>query len=350
MLTLITGANGAGKTAYVVAELERLLRENPRPVVVLGIPELQIPHEVAPPVEQWTRRVPIPEDPSLEEAEFVFPEGALVIIDEAQKIYRPRAFGSKVPDYVSAIEKHRHRGLDLWFVTQHPQLLDTAVRRLVAKHVHVRAHWAGRELLEWSEVADPESAGDRSKAVRRPYKLPKRAFSLYRSASVHVKVKRRIPVALYVFLGVLVAGGWFGWQAFDRVSGAIQGEAETPAAAIRDALPGAPPAAGSVARAPGAALSLADFKPRLNGRPESAPLYDGIRQVVAMPAVAGCMATPRRCTCYTEQGSESGLSDAECRAWLKSPPFNPFRPVYPPAVEKGGEGRPAPVQSSSSES
>lgn len=348
MLTLITGANGAGKTAFVVAELERMLRDSPRPLVVMGIPELVLPHEVAPALDQWTRRVPLPEDPSIEEAEYTFPEGALVVIDEAQKIFRQRAVGSKVPDYVSAIEKHRHRGLDLWFVTQHPQLLDTSVRRLVAKHLHVRAHWAGRELLEWSELADPESAGDRARAVRRPYVLPKHAFSLYRSASQHVKAKRRIPVALYVFGAAVLVAAFLAWRLYGKFAGE-GGEpaksAETQGAAKKAWPGGAAGAAGGAMVKP--ELSVGAFEPRLRGRPESAPLYDALRQVVAMPVVVGCVATRTRCQCVTEQGSDAGYSVDECRAWLKSPPFSPFRVVLPPMqVERGVKGtdaRPAPV-------
>lgn len=340
MLTLITGGNGAGKSAFVVSQLAELQSREPRPLFVLGIPDLQVLHEQAPPVSEWTRLVPMPEDPSVLEAEFTFPDGSLIVVDEAQKIYRPRAVGSKVPDYVSAIEKHRHKGLDIWLVTQHPQLLDTSVRRLVARHIHVRAHWAGRELLEWSELADPESAADRARAVRRPFRLPRKAFGLYRSASKHVKVERRVPWAVYVFAVVLVVGGFLGWRFFERVSGAIQGE---PTAAVLEAkssaAPGVGGAAGLSAGPGGGGLSLESFKPRLVGRPESAALYDEVRKVVAMPGVAGCAATRTRCSCYTEQGSDAGLSVDECRAWLRSPPFSPFRHVFPSVVPVASQAR-----------
>jgi len=339
VLTLITGTPGAGKTAYAVSELRELLEKHPRPVVVMGIPELTLPHEVAPPVEEWVKRIPSPEDPTVIECEFTFPEGALVIIDEAQKIFRPRGTGSKVPDHVAAFEKHRHRGLDFWLITQHPNLLDTNVRRLVGKHIHLRGHWAGRELIEWAEASDPESRSDRAVGVRQRYKLPASAFRLYKSASLHVKQKRRIPKAIFLFLGVVLVGAFLGWRAFDRVADAIKGEDRNALAASQSASPyavsGSP--AGGAARVSGstvtvAPLTMAAFQPRLLGRPESAPLYDGIREVVAMPAVVGCVEAARRCSCFTGQATDAGLSDAECRAWLKSPPFSPFRAVFPATV------------------
>lgn len=324
MLTIITGANGAGKTAYAVAQLAELVKAQPeRPIVVMGIPELQIPHEVAPPLSEWTRLVPTAEDSNIVEAEFTFPEGALVIIDEAQKVFRPRAVSSKVPDHVSAFEKHRHRGLDFWLITQHPGLLDSAIRKLQPKHVHLRSHWAGRELLEWGEGAhDPDSRADRAVAVRRTYKLPKQVFGQYKSASLHTKQKRRIPFALYVFIAVFLVAAALGWRMLNRVSTAISGES-TYSGAVASKTD-APRAATAPAAAVASMLSVEAFVPRLNGRPESAPLYDGIRQVRAMPVVAGCVTRGQSCRCYTAQATDAGLDDGACRAWLLNPPFNPW--------------------------
>lgn len=340
MLTLITGTPGTGKTAYAVAKLVEEIERKPRPVVVMGIPELQIPHEVAPPVDAWTRKVASAEDAALMEAEFTFPEGALIIIDEAQKVFRPRAAGSKVPDHVAAFEKHRHRGLDFWLITQHPNLLDGNVRRLVGKHIALRAHWAGRELLEWSEASDPESRSARAVAVRQRYRLPKRIFGLYKSASMHVKQRRRVPLALYVFAAVVCISAFLAWRVYGRVSSAISGDVVAePARSSGGGLRS--PGAGAVAQGnAGPGLSLEAFAPRLQGRADSAPIYDPLRQVVAMPSVVGCVATRSRCSCFTEQASDSGLSEAECRAWLRSPPFSPFRAVWPAAVSpSGGQAR-----------
>ncbi|SMB27269.1 Zonula occludens toxin family protein [Sterolibacterium denitrificans] len=328
MLTLITGTPGAGKTAYAVYELSELIKCAPRPVIVMGIPDLKISHEVAPQVEHWTRAVPSPEDESVIEHEFTFPEGSLVVIDEAQKVFRPRATSSKVPPHVAAFEKHRHLGLDFWLITQHPNLLDPNVRRLVGKHVHLRGHWAGRELLEWPEVADPESRSDRRVAIKERYTLPKKAFGLYKSASLHIKQKRRIPKVLYVFLILLLVIGFLGFKAFDRVASAIKGEdanAFHPPAETAAALPSSSrSASGQISE-----ISYQDFLPRFKGRPESAPIYDPVRKVINVPHVAGCAAMQDRCTCYTDQATDSGLTDAECRAWLTRPPFQPYRAIYP---------------------
>ena len=348
MITVITGTPGAGKTALAVAMLAELVEAAQksgaalRPVVVMGIPELQLPHEVAPPIDQWTERQPAPEDPTLQEAHFTFPEGALVIIDESQKVYRPRATGAKVPDHVAAFERHRHRGLDFWLITQHPGLLDANVRKLVGKHIHLRDQWAGRQLYEWSECKDPESRTERDSAISRRYRLPKKVFGLYKSASLHVKQSRRLPWQLYAVGAAVAVAGYLGLGVFERISGAIGGEAAAQVAGVPErvgplqveALPGqlqgvrqgGESTAGKVA--PGATVE--DWQPRIATRPETAPMYDGFRQVRALPVVAGCVAMRDRCRCYTEQGTDAFLTGDQCREWLRSPPFNPWREAPEP--------------------
>ena len=330
LLTIISGVPGAGKTALAVSMLLAERERNPsRPVFVMGIRDLAVPHELVPPVEQWTVIRRHPDDPSISYPEFTFPDGALVIIDEAQNAFRARAQGSSVPPHVAAMERHRHKGLDFWLLTQHPTMIDANIRKLTGKHLHVRSHWAGGELLEWSEAAAPSSAADRAKAIRVRYKPPRKVFSLYKSASMHVKRSRRIPLALYVFVVVVAIAGALGWRMFGRVSDAIAGRSVYSGAVVdHKAGEGGVLPARAAPVAP-AALSVTSFAPRLVGRPESAPLYDGLRKVVSMPAVVGCMSTQSRCYCVTDQGSDAGLSVEECRAWLRSPPYSPFRAVFP---------------------
>ena len=109
MITLLTGVPGSGKTSKIVYELQK---ETTRPIFVMGIPDLLLPHIPAPPVADWTVLEPAPEDPSIKRPSFTFPQNAIVVIDEAQNVYRPRPSGSKVPDIVAAFETHRHKGIE----------------------------------------------------------------------------------------------------------------------------------------------------------------------------------------------------------------------------------------------
>lgn len=204
MLTLITGAPGAGKTAALV-DLLREITDKGRVIYVDGIPDLTLPHQVLGDARQWMTAVP---------------DGAAVVIDEVQRVWRPAAAGSRVPPDIEALETHRHRGLDFFLVTQHPNLLHANVRRLVGRHVHLRdVGMLGRWWYEWPEVTDP--AQFRNAPIKKSYKLPKSSFGLYKSASLHVKPIRSVPRAALVAVaaGVGCIGlGWYAWQSISARS------------------------------------------------------------------------------------------------------------------------------------
>ena len=73
------------------------------------------------------------------------------------------------------------------------------------------------------------------------------------------------------------------------------------------------------------AAMLVEFSPRVSGRPETAPAYDELRIVKNMPVVVGCIKTMSRCACINQQGTDAGLDDFQCKAWLKNPPFDAYR-------------------------
>lgn len=324
MITLITGTPGTGKTAYVVAELEKTTGRN---IYVDGIPDLCLPHEVAPPVQEW---VSVNHDDSgATSHEWKIPANSIVIIDEAQRSFRPRPAGSKVPDYVAALETHRHAGLDFWFITQHPGLLDVNIRRLCGRHIHVRNTPIGRRLHESTQVFDPENKTERESTVTRPYKLPAHVFGKYKSAEVHTKTGKRLPLSAYV-VGVAIllfaAVSWYGY-------GSIKAKLDPQPVAEKPADPSSPAvsaAAPGQPFKPDPAAMLVEFTPAVPGRPETAPAYDALRQVKYMPVVAGCIQTPSKCTCQNQQGLDAGLDNLQCQAWLKNPPFDPYR--EPPVV------------------
>lgn len=323
MIVLITGAPGAGKSAYLVSELMRLRESEPhRPLFVGGVPELTLEHEVLPPPDQWVEAAE-----TANGWRWKFPDGAVLVLDEAQSVFRPRAAGAAVPPWVAALEVHRHQGLDVYLCTQAPSLIDSNVRRLVGRHVHLRAQWSGRQLLEWSECTDPSSRGNRTAAVSRPFRLPKKTFAAYKSASLHVKQKRRVPWQLWMVGLLLVGVGLGAWRVYDRwYGGETYGVAPDAVAGSVDGEGGEDLRLMSSARSAGVALTAEAFVPRLRDRPESAPLYDEVRKINHVPIVAGCVAAGDRCTCYTQQGTDAFLEPEVCRAWIENRPFQPFAP------------------------
>lgn len=328
MITLITGAPGAGKTAALV---DILAGTDPaRLIYASGVPELSLPGrtvQVLDDVATWPDQVP---------------DGALVVIDEVQRVWRPRAAGQAVPRDIAELETHRHRGLDFIIVTQAPGLVHRNVRNLVGRHVHLRdVGLLGRWWYEWPETCDNVLSGWRTAPIKRRYRLPRRVFGLYRSASMHTRPSRSVPVSAIV---VLVAGlaavgiGIAGYRAISQRAAPAQ--AAPPAAAQAAPAQVAPPATVPAPALAEPARRLiddrVDWMPRVSDRPESAPAYDDLRRVQAMPVVAGGYCSRRGCRCYTQQATDAGLSSDECRRWVEAPPFDPYTPEFwpspPPAL------------------
>lgn len=189
MITLITGVPGAGKTLYCVSEVLQPVCSTDRAVYVDGIPDLALRHEVAPDPLDWPNWAP---------------HGALIVIDEVQRIWRPAPAGQAPHKSIAELETHRHKGLDFVIMTQHPNLLHTNVRRLVGRHIHVRRTAMGVYVYEWPECVNPDTAW-KNAHVKLRWSHPKKAFGLYKSASIHQQVKHRLPKAVWFFAASVAA-------------------------------------------------------------------------------------------------------------------------------------------------
>lgn len=324
MITLITGAPGSGKSAALVSMLEDLGKG--RQLYVNGIPDLKIDHEVLDEPEKWPELVP---------------DGAVVIIDEVQRVWRPRGPGQKVPDHVAMLETHRHRGLDFYVITQGPNLVDSNVRALVGRHVHLRdLGILGRWWYEWPETADNCRTAWKNAPIKKRYRLPKHIFGQYKSASIHVKPVRSVPWMLVVMAAAVLGVGGLSWLAYGQITARMNPKGQQVASASPAMhVPGPVNSATSAAQvAPVSQVpdERVDFIPRISDRPWTAPAYDHLRQVVQMPVIAGGVCMGTRCACVAGDGTRLDVSDKACADWIKSRPFNPYVLAQVPAVNAAG--------------
>ena len=313
MITLITGAPGSGKSAALVSLLKELSKG--RAIYCNGIPDLKIDHHELEDPTQWMRDVP---------------DGSVIVIDEVQRIWRPRGPGNKVPADVASLETHRHRGIDFYIVTQGPRLVDANVRALVGRHIHLRDIGVlGRWWYEWPECSDQCATTWRNAPIKKRYRLPKAIFAEYKSASVHIKPIRSFPTMVVVLLLALGVTGFMAFKTYAMISEKINPVAAAAPSqlGLKATLPtGTPPPP----QAPAFIDDRVAFMPRISDKPETAPAYDSMRVVVNMPRIAGVMCFGGECRCVSQQGTVLDISPKTCAQWLERPPFDPYTLPPPP--------------------
>lgn len=193
MIILITGLPGSGKSLYTVTVLPK--RFEGRTIHQTGIDGLTLPWVRFDDVEQWQ----------------TLPPGSVLVIDEAQLKMPLRPATQQPPAWIEQLTKHRHLGLDIVLITQHPNLIDSYVRRLVGEHIHLHRALGFQRATTYTWDSYHEAFLMKSrKSIARvgTFNYPASSFGLYKSAEVHT-VKRVIPKVAYVFAGAvaLVIGG-----------------------------------------------------------------------------------------------------------------------------------------------
>lgn len=293
MLTLITGTPGAGKTLYAVSELARKVpgstvesegRAVPRRLLS-NIKDLLVEHEHidAAALNTWH--------------EWAQP-GDVILFDEVQEVWRPRALGKDTPPAIAALETHRHKGVDIILVTQHPMLLDSNIRRLVNQHLHVRRIAKGFSwIYEWDHCSNISTF--KTALQSRVWRYPKDVFALYKSAQLHTKPVTRMPRLLLVGVLAVVALGVAGKVAYSRITERFGGPAAT-----AQPLPDAPASGPSGESAPAKDAGVP--------APAGAPMPDA-PVVASTPVFLGCIASASACRCYEESGRLADVSPEQCR-------------------------------------
>ncbi|TAN71679.1 MAG: hypothetical protein EPN17_00665 [Methylobacter sp.] len=348
MITLITGTPGSGKTVWIFSELVRLFFASVSPVhsLLIFLKLIKAPKKQLVERDVYVHGIPDLDfgvsyttvycrsplcDVCQSEADIVIPEplfnkngeyanwreveaaeakrdsiryvedwpewatvGALIIIDEVQRIWRPRSAGSTVPPEISALETHRHKGIDFWLISQSPSLLDMNIRRLVGRHIHLVSSWRGRTQHEWAECK--QSTSSTSDAISRPYVMKKSVFTKFKSSSLHTKLEKRPPLAIYVIAICLVVLAWIGHSIYKRHATpdlpveSLPVDSSKPQSQplpnnLNTTVEGAIPVKHS--SVPAGAF---DFTPRVKSRAETAPAYDGMLKIQSVPFPETCSA------------------------------------------------------------
>ncbi|QMT40883.1 zonular occludens toxin family protein [Neisseria shayeganii] len=270
--------------------------------------------------------------------------GSILIIDEAQDVWPARSPGAKVPPNVEWLNTHRHLGVDIFVLTQNPKYLDLNLRGLVKKHWHIAANKLGmRTLLEWKYCANNPITQAKD-AFASIYKLDDSVYDLYDSAEVHTENKTKRSKWVYVLPLALVLAPIFLFVSYKMLKQNYSADREVPGleqAASDPAAAGVPDTVGSYAN--GGNLTPEMFVPTLAEKPESKPIYNGVRQVKAFERVAACIDGGKSgCACYTDQATKiREIPEALCREYAhEGLPFDPYREQRQTADSRPAEAPP----------
>lgn len=320
MLFMITGLPGAGKSLYTIHRVTTDPQLKGREVFYYGIPELQLPWIKLDDPKKW----------------FEVPEGSVVVIDEAQKVFPLRSAGSHVPPHVSEFETHRHRGVDVVLVTQDASLVDAHVRKLTERHFLLKRPFGldYAKVLEFHGIGDANNSAEVKQALETRFTHPKELYGKYKSASVHA-VKKRVPVKALLlpllFLAIVLAGYFVYNRMFgpDSTAAKVKLEKKKEEQEKKKA-PGATIQTANSGKQQGLPRSLPayldEFTPRTPDLPSSAPIYDQlVAQVKDFPRVAGCVSNKGKCWCYTQQGTRLDIRPDVCTANVAYGNFDAYK-------------------------
>ena len=314
MITLLTGGNGTGKTNLVMKYIVEAIQEG-RKVYVDGIPELLLQVKKCGDVTTWQEGTwlgietydPLGPDPDsnwTDNGNGTPDKGALIVLDECQRHYRPRHASRAVPPHVSALEVHRHQGLDFLLITQSTKFLDSAVRELVGKHIHLARTAFKIQKYEWPEIGDPKSPASKQIASRSTHKPIKKYYGFYKSASVHTKLKQSLPNAVIILPFALALAGFFAWTAYSNV----MGEPEVFSSAV--ASPAIIDASGSAGAQPQANPNR-DYQAEVNS-------LDQVND--DKPIISGCGSYWKKnrfyCDCRDSDFQKLNLDIVQCMSFL----------------------------------
>jgi len=230
---LITGVPGSGKSLYALKLVQEMSKkglekdQEPRPITFYNYDGID--------QDKFTLKTGIPcyigniellkNDKAVEE--FTNPHD-IIVIDECQKFWRQRQAGTFVPKFVQSLEEHRHHGVDIFFITQDPMLIDVNIRRMAERFVAINRPFGMNycRIFEYASYQrDPFNTfvakGANDKKV---WKYDKKLYELYKSAQVHT-VKSRIPKGLiYLVLGIVfvVYMAWSGLKGLGSLGSGAQ--------------------------------------------------------------------------------------------------------------------------------
>lgn len=256
------------------------------------------------------------------------PSGSVIFIDECQDVFTGVQRNNALPPLYSRLNKHRHQGHDLILVTQGGSLLTSCVRPLVNRHYHLENE-AGGEFCKWVTLGkfidNPDKKATRSQCEVQTKRYPKHLYGTYKSADVHTK-KFRVPKiykrVLVLTVLLFVVFGLMYFYFITSINGAKEKAKELePVVQVDEPLDRAVGRRSSTSFESELPMDPVEymevFKPRIQGIPITAPIYDSFVSSPVAPPKTLCVGRYAKndkyvCTCFTEQMTRLDVPHNTC--------------------------------------
>lgn len=335
---LVTGTPGAGKTLNTIEAVHKRALKESRAVYYANIKGITFDnwHEM-----EDHRQEGVNLDTAITpHSWYNAPDGSILLIDECQDFYPSTSANKAQPDYIMKMATHRHRGYDIYLITQGPNLINSKIKDWVTPHIHYRRLWGGNKTYRYineqviNNIRDVRAVAEA--AIRQKVKLNKQYFDAYTSSVMHTQNRRynwRI-IAIMAFSLLAVPLGvyyvYYGMQSFDGPppepelryeykQGPIQPQYNQPQpASLGDRL---------IPSGTDGFDPLIMYNPRIAAMPETAPAYDDLRKPQTWPKPQ-CLISKAKdtCACYTQQATIlHDYPDALCREYATHGYFDPTR-------------------------
>ncbi|MHA3058992.1 zonular occludens toxin domain-containing protein [Acinetobacter sp. ANC 4641] len=297
------------------------------------------------------------------------PDGSVIFYDEIQ--YRKEYQNTREKNQmILDLSRHRHRGFDIYAITQFPTLLHTDFRSFIGQHHHLHRGWGlpSSTVYIWAYVViDPNSKGKKALAERDfRFNFPKKLYKVYTSATTHTH-KMRIPAKLLFFVGIGVVGLALNLRSCSHDSFLSKLDKDDKNGFANQVKGNAPksPVAGHTASDPAvtqsavnqnAQLSLLCRKAENLEKPECKNWFDQMAktggnvsqdnnaqyisynpnepysvkveplkyQVINQPKFSGCVKFGNKYKAYTEQGTYLKVSQSDCKKILVDSGNRPY--------------------------
>ncbi|MEZ8259375.1 zonular occludens toxin domain-containing protein [Vibrio cyclitrophicus] len=331
MMTLITGTPGSGKTLNTIKNVYEEIQKKPffEKKAEDGI------------IEKYKRNVyccnitGIDTEKSgfkiLEEPKkwHELPAGSVLIIDEASDFYpTSKKFGEELEEDVAKLRIHRHFGIDIYYITQQPGLINKNIRILCGLHRHYQRNFGGGSTVcyENNAVFDTDSKflrfAEQNGAQKSIIKLDKKYFGFYKSTEIDTH-KSRLPwksLMKYIFIPLILLVCtivYFVSFLSDKQNAYQDSSTQIESSQSDSSIKGL--GFSSSKKHVSKEEYQESLKPRLPFVQETAPIFDEVYRPVTYPKIKGCFkktGEDSSCECYTQQSTIYKVPISICLEYL----------------------------------